>query len=194
VESILTDLVIRYGYLMVAAGVMVEGDATLATASFLAHRGYLSLPLVMFVAGAASIVINQFYFWIGRQQGMKRLEHSGTRPFVHTVKLWARKRAVWLVLTSRFVFGFRIAISIACGAVGMSALSYLLTDILGAVIWSLSIGLFGYAIGELAHLVVADLKQYEWTIVMVLIALIVMGEWYRRRITSEPTQFTSISQ
>lgn len=185
-ESILTDLVIRYGYLMVAVGVMFEGDATLATASFLAHRGYLSLPIVMWVAGGASIVINQAYYWVGRKQGMKRLEHAGTRPFVHTVKTWARKRSVWLILTSRFVFGFRIAISIACGAVGVSVLTYLLTDLVGAVIWSLSIGLFGYAIGHMAQLLVANLKEYEWTVVAILIVLIVSGEWYRQRITSQP--------
>jgi len=185
-ESTLTELVIRYGYLMVAAGVMFEGDATLATASFLAHRGYLSLPIVMWVAGGSSMVINQFYFWIGRKQGLKRLHHTGTRPFLHTVKTWAKKRSVWLVLTSRFVFGFRIAISIACGAVGMSALAYFVSDLVGAIIWSLSIGLFGYAIGEMARLFVADMRPYEWPIVFGLIGLIVLGEWYRQRITSQP--------
>src|SRR5689334_5512794 len=101
----------RYGYLMVAVGVMFEGDATLATASFLAHRGYLNLYAVMLVAGAASIAINQTYFWIGRKQGLKRLNHTGTRPFVKNVLVFARKHSIWLTLTSRFVFGIRIAIS-----------------------------------------------------------------------------------
>ena len=41
----LTDLVIQYGYVMVVAGVIVEGDATLVTASILAHRGYMKLGL-----------------------------------------------------------------------------------------------------------------------------------------------------
>ena len=185
-ESLLTELVMRYGYLMVAAGVMVEGDATLATASFLAHRGYLNLYTVMLVAGAASVVINQTYFWIGRKQGLKRLDHTGTRPFLKNVLTFARKRALWLVLTSRFVFGIRIAISIACGAAGMRPLTYFVSDIAGAVIWSLSIGFFGFAIGEFAHLIGADLKQYEWWIVTLLICLIVLGEWYRQRITSRP--------
>jgi membrane protein DedA with SNARE-associated domain len=186
VEEILTDLVMRYGYLMVAAGVMVEGDATLVAASFLAHSGRLSLPLVMFVAGAASVVLNQTYFWIGRRQGLKRLDHTGTRPFLRTVMTWARRRTVWLALTSRFLFGFRIAISIACGAVGTPPLKYFLSDIAGAVIWSLFFGLFGYGVGELARLVGADLKQYEWWVVAILISLIVLGEWYRQRITSRP--------
>lgn len=184
-EALLAELVMRYGYLMVAVGVMFEGDATLATASFLAHRGYLSLPIVMIVAGVASIGINQVYFWIGRKQGLKRLEDTGTRPFLNTVKTWARKRSVWLALTSRFVFGFRIAISISCGAVGTPAMTYLISDIAGAVIWSLSIGLFGYAVGEFTRQVLADVKQYEWEVVAILIVLIVVGEWYRRRITAE---------
>jgi membrane protein DedA with SNARE-associated domain len=142
----------------------------------------------MIVAGAASVVINQTYFWIGRKQGLKRLDHTGTRPFLKNVLTFARKRAVWLVLTSRFVFGIRIAISIACGAAGMSPLKYLVADIAGAVIWSLSIGLFGYAISEFVHLIGADLILYEWWIVAILIALIVLGEWYRQRITSRPIQ------
>ena len=176
----------RYGYLMVAAGVMFEGDATLATASFLAHRGYLNLYVVMLVAGVASIVINQTYFWIGRKQGLKRLDHAGTRPFVRNVLVFARTHSIWLTLTSRFVFGIRIAISIACGASGMSPMTYFIADLAGAVIWTLSIGFFGYAIGELVQAMGADLKQYEWWIVAILIALIVLGEWYRQRITSRP--------
>jgi hypothetical protein len=55
----LADIILRYGYALVFVSAAVEGDATLLTATFLAHRGYLQLDLVIVVAAAATVAINQ---------------------------------------------------------------------------------------------------------------------------------------
>ena len=43
-------LLIKYGYFVLFLGVAVEGEGFLLVASFMAHRGYLYLPVVMLVA------------------------------------------------------------------------------------------------------------------------------------------------
>ena len=39
------EQLLQYGYLLVFAGTILEGDATILAAAFLAHQGYLNLFL-----------------------------------------------------------------------------------------------------------------------------------------------------
>src|ERR1051325_4455200 len=140
----LTDLVIQYRYLMVVAGVIVEGDATVVAASILAHKGYLALRVVMVLAAVTSLTMNQIYFWLGRRHGVERVAKSDGRPLFKNIVHHTRKHAIWLVLLSRFVFGFRMAIPATVGALGMTLTRFLIADIFGAVIWAGTMGATGY--------------------------------------------------
>src|SRR5438045_49030 len=139
----LTDLVIRYGYLMVVAGVIVEGDATLVAAAVLAHRGYLKLGTVMALAAVTSLTMNQIYFWLGRRKGVDQVAKADGHRLFRNIVHHTRKHAIWLVLLSRFVFGFRMAIPMTVGALGMSMTRFIISDVCGAIIWALSLGATG---------------------------------------------------
>ena len=69
---------------------------------------------------------------------------------------------------SRFVYGFRIAIPAACGATGMSPLRFTIGDVAGSIVWSVTVGLAGFAIGQLLEQWVEDLRRYEWWIALAL--------------------------
>src|SRR5678815_239565 len=86
----LSDLVVKYGYLMVVAGVIVEGDATVVTAAFLAHRGYLKLGAVIALAAITSMTMNQIYFRLGRRHVIDAV--AAAQPEVNLVHRHARDR------------------------------------------------------------------------------------------------------
>lgn len=180
----LTDLVIRYGYLMVVAGVLVEGDATLVTASVLAHRGYMKLSVVMTLAALTSLTMNQVYFRLGRKHGVERVAKSDGRKLFRNIVHHTRKHAIWLVLLSRFVFGFRMAIPATVGALGMSTTKFLIADIAGSVIWAVSMGATGYIA---AHLVQLWLTNNDWVIAAVVIVATLAWGVYRRRHVQQVT-------
>jgi membrane protein DedA with SNARE-associated domain len=122
----LAQILLRYGYGVIFLAAAAEGDATLVTATFLAHRGYLQLDLVMLVAATATLTINQVYFCLGRRYRASRLaamrEHRASRRILG----WVEHHCLALVVGSRFVYGFRIAIPAACGAMHMSRLAFTL--------------------------------------------------------------------
>jgi membrane protein DedA with SNARE-associated domain len=164
----LADFILRYGYALVFVAAAVEGDGTLLTATFLAHRGYLQLRLVIVVATVATIAINQVYFWLAREYGQRRLATlRGHRAITRVIDRVERNGA-WLVLCSRFVYGFRIAIPAACGATGMSPIKFIAGDVAGAIVWSTVIGLAGFAIGQLLEQLITDLRRHEWWIALAL--------------------------
>ena len=183
----LTELVVRYGYLMVVAGTIVEGDATLVTASFLARRGYLELSGVMLLAATTSSIMNQIYFRLGRRHGVDRVAKAEGRPLFATILRHTRRHAIWLVLVSRFIFGFRMAIPMTVGAIGMNAARFFVADVSGAVLWSVVLGSTGYAVGRIGELLLSDVKGNEWTVALVLAALTVAWTIYRRRHVQEVT-------
>ena len=177
----LTDLVVHYGYLMVVAGVIFEGDATLVTAAFLAHRGYLNLTTVMALGAATSLIMNQVYFRLGRRHGLKHVAKADGLRLFRNIVHHTRKHSIWLILLSRFVFGFRMAIPATVGALGMSTPRFLIADFAGSIIWAMTMGATGYAAGHVGQLLIGN----EWEVGFVLMALTLGWGVYRRRHVQE---------
>lgn len=173
----LADVILRYGYALVFVSAAAEGDATLLTATFLAHRGYLQLDLVIVIAAAATVTINQVYFWLARIYGQQRVAALRTSRTIQPVLDRIDRHGTLLVFFSRFVYGFRIAIPAACGATGMSPIRFTIGDVAGSIVWSVVVGLAGFAIGQLLDRLLDDLRRYEWWIALALFcrALIVLA-------------------
>jgi len=165
----LADLLARYGYALIFVAAAAEGDATLVTATFLAHRGYFSLLGVMFVSALATVTMNQVYFWTARSYGHERIARVRTHPAYGRVVEWVVRFGLPLVVMSRFIYGFRIAIPVVCGATRMSPVRFTAGDLLGASVWTLVIGSAGYAFGHLLSIAVDDLRRHEWWIALVLV-------------------------
>jgi len=183
----LSELVLHYGYLMVVGGVIVEGDATLVAAAILAHRGYLKLSAVMALGALTSLTMNQVYFWLGRRHGVHRVAKADGRKLFRNIVHHTRKHAIWLVLLSRFVFGFRMAIPATVGALGMSMTRFLIADIFGAIIWAASLGATGYVAGHAGQLLLSNMRDNEWIVAGVFVVLSLAWGVYRRRHVQEVT-------
>ncbi len=73
--------------------------------------------------------------------------------------------AYWLLLASRFAFGFRIIIPAACGALGMAPVQFCLINLLASIIWAVPTALLGFYFGHAAELLLAEAYRYELWIV-----------------------------
>lgn len=165
-------IVARYGYWMLFAGSAVEGDAFLITAVFLARRGYLQLTLTMVVAALGTSAANHIYYWVARRRGRQALDSLESNSRLARLTGRVARHSSWLLLVSRFVYGMRIAIPAACGATGMRPLTFTAIDLIGAAVWSVTIGFAGVAIGQALHLVVSDLHRHEWLVAGVLLFVV----------------------
>lgn len=169
----MVDSLLKYGYLFIFAGTIFEGDATLLTAAFLAHRGHFALVPVMLTAGAASVALNEAIFHGARRAGKAYLERRVARHERYLkIQQWVRRRSILLLLFSRYIFGFRLAIPIACGAVGMRPLLFTLINLAGALLWVVPVGVAGYALGSLLTAFWDEIRHYEWHIAVALLVLV----------------------
>ena len=160
-------------YLLLFLGTLVEADAALIAAAFLAHRGRLNLPGVIAVCIAATLTANQFWFWLARMKGRAFLDRRlQTDRKLQRIHGWLGRRGTLLIPASRFLYGFRVAIPVAYGASGTPPVRFALLEVLSAIAWGVTVGFAGYAFGDTLEILLSDLRQYE---VVVACAVIVIG-------------------
>ena len=160
---------LRYGYIFVVVGTIFEGDATLLTAAFLAHRGYLHLPWVLAIALVTTFCAAQVYFHVARRTGAKWMESMSSRgPRFEKIVGWSKVHAGPLMFASRFMLGFRTVIPVVCGANGMRPGLFAVWNAVGAFVWTAAFGSTGYLGGHVLTLLVADVRQHEKTVAAVV--------------------------
>ncbi len=149
--------VARYGYVALAAGVLLEnagvpvpGETMLLTAAALAARGRLSIVLVGIVAAAAAVTGDNIGFAIGRAGGRPFLVRFGRWVLVTPERLDAmdaffRKRGPLAVFLARFVPALRVVAALVAGASAIPWRTFLVFNALGAVTWATVVCVIGYA-------------------------------------------------
>lgn len=176
------ELVRQYGYWMVAGGTLVEGDATVITAAFLAHRGYLNLIWVCVLAGAATTLQNLALYELALRRGGSLAEGTGkTSLRIQRVLSWVQTRGALLLFASRFLLGIRSAAALACGVAKMSRARFFWTNLAGAVAWTGVMAAAGYSGGHLFTILVDDVKRHEWTVAAGLAVAITFGVLWKTR-------------
>ena len=162
-------LLLKYGYLLLFGGVMVEGEAFLIAGSFLANRGYFNISTVALVALAANMLSAQFYYTAARVRGRGWFEGRFPDKSVYRRIIdWVERRNNWLLLMSRFLFGFRIVIPAACGAFGMPAARFVVLNTIAGILWVIPTALVGFYFGENARALLQGARRYTTVFVLVV--------------------------
>ncbi len=165
-------LLIKYGYVLLFLGVMVEGEAFLLAGSFLAHRGIFHFSTVLFIAIVSNCVADQAYYMVARTRGRAWLDKRfGRHPRYKQAVSWMSRYADWLLLFSRYAFGFRIIIPAACGAFGMPAVRFSVINIVASIIWAIPMALLGFYLGHAAQSTLSGVHHYQWWIMAALLAM-----------------------
>lgn len=155
-------LLLKYGYALLFLGVALEGEGVLLAAAVLASRGFFRLPVVIAVAVGANTFADQFYFQLARLRGRAWLERRfGPHPRYRQLIGLVGRRGGLLLVASRFAYGLRIAIPVACGALGMGIVAFTLLDLLAGLLWALPMAALGYFAGGALGPLLEGVRRYE---------------------------------
>lgn len=146
----IAGLIQHYGYLAVALGSFLEGEAVLLAGSLAAFQGHLDLKAVMLIATLGSFLGDLPYFFAGRRYGdsvVARFPSVGCQR--ERLDRLLHRRHSLVVLSLRFLYGLRIAGLLALGMSKLSTFRFLCLDFIGAMIWAVAVCAAGYGIGTL---------------------------------------------
>ncbi|MFB6551688.1 DedA family protein [Streptomyces sp. NPDC056405] len=197
-------LISGFGLLGIMATVFAEsglivcfflpGDSLLFTAGLLvANDQFLHQPLwlVMLAIAVAAVLGDQFGYAFGRKVGGALFRRPNSRFFkqenAERAQQFMLKHGPKALVMARFIPVFRTFIPITAGVGRMNYRTFFLFNVIGAVLWSVSLTLVGYYLGQIAF-VRDNIEAIVIGIVLVSgIPIIIEGIKMRRRTRRAPS-------
>lgn len=169
---LLQHLILTYGYWVLFLGAFIEGETVLVIAGFAAHQGYLSLPLVIFIAFLGSLLNDQLFFFLGRIKGKSVLEKSPKwHELIKKVHHYMEKYDVLFIFGFRFIYGIRIIVPLILGTSRIKTKKFIFLNTIGAAFWAASVGTLGYLFGATLTFLIGRIRHIELQIFFILLVL-----------------------
>jgi len=161
-ENKFVYLLKEYGYIILLAWGMLEGEAGLIMAGLLSHTGDMNLYIAIFVAGLGGFAGDQVYFYIGRfNKEYVHKKFKGQRRKFAFAHLLLKKHGWPIIFIQRYMYGMRTIIPISIGLTRYDAKMFALINIFSAWCWAaLTIVPVWYFGNEI--LVVLDWAKHHW--------------------------------
>ena len=187
-----------YGYIALLVGTFLEGETILILAGFAAHLGYLHLPWVILVAFLGTLSGDQLFFYLGRRQSRFVLDkHPAWQRRLDRVERLFERYQTLLILGFRFLYGLRTVTPFVLGRSGVAPGYFFVLNTVGALVWSLVVGIGGYLFGNLLKIIMGDIKRYEleaFGAIAIIGGLIWGFYFYRSRRKKFPEKIGSIEK
>jgi len=155
------NLLAIYGYAALYIGAIVEGESFLLAGTVLAGQGVLNFPGAMAAAFFGAITGDQFLFYLGRSGGRWCfLRRTRWQQQIDRTVSFVGKFQGLIVPGFRFCYGLRAAIPFVLGMGGYRPIRFLLLNLVGAALWTVSISAAGIGLAAVvdrtspAHLAV----------------------------------------
>lgn len=156
----LTHLLSTYGYFALFIGTFLEGETILILAGFAAFNGHLSLPLAILAAFAGSFAGDQTAFYVGRYN--KRFLETRLKKWecrIEKVHRLLEKHQILVLISFRFIYGFRNITPFAVGTTNVSPLRFFSLNAIGAALWAVIFGVGGFYLGDVLE---QFLQEAKW--------------------------------
>jgi membrane protein DedA with SNARE-associated domain len=181
--------ILHYGYLVILLTTFFGGEEFLMLAGFLAHRGYLTFPLIVLSGFTGSLAADQLYFFLGRIKGRALLEkHPSWMTRAKRIRNLLHQHQNLVILLFRFVYGIRAVTPVLIGLSNIRPLKFFGLNALGAIMWAAALTALGYFFGQAAELLLGDVKKYEIIVVgfIIVVGLVIVFLEYRAGCKDNP--------
>ncbi|TAK73152.1 MAG: DedA family protein [Dehalococcoidia bacterium] len=149
-------------------GFLLPGDSLLIAAGVVAQRGHLDLKILIPLLIIAAITGDATGYTIGRRAGPLLFAREDARFFKRRYMEEARaffdRHGGKAITISRFMAIIRSFVPSVAGAVGMPYAKFTAYNVVGGVLWVLSMTFAGYFIGEAA-------AKFEYVLIAVVILI-----------------------
>jgi len=168
-ESFIHD----WGYIALFLYSFGGGMLGIAVAAVFAATGELNIYTVLVVATVANTIGDQFLFTMARnnKSHAKEMMQKYKRK-IALAHLMMRKYGSVTILLQKYVYGIKTLIPLSIGLTKFDGKKFFIFNLIGAIIWSLVVGLSAYLLGDVFLSSVEEFKTYGIVFLITLIFLI----------------------
>lgn len=151
-------------------------ESIVAAAAF-ARVGHGNVAVVIVLAIVGLIKFDILYWWAGRRWGERIVlllsgrRKSGAR-YLERVRRWGPRFSWPAVVLAPFIPIPSTIVYVIAGSAGMSAVSFLILDIFGELMWTSMLAGMGYALGRHAVVVAQTISHYGMWLSIGIIVLV----------------------
>lgn len=133
-------------------GFFLPGDSLLITAGLLAQRGHLDVVTLLVLLTIAAIAGDATGFFIGRQAGPRLFVRDDARFFrreyLERAHAFFDRHGGKAIILARFMAVLRTFVPTVAGAAGLDYGRFTLFNVVGGVLWTVSMIGMGYTVGN----------------------------------------------
>lgn len=157
-------------------GFFLPGDSLLFTAGFLASQGIFNIAILCFVCFLGAVLGDSVGYAFGHKVGKKLFRKKDSFFFHpdHIIKAerFYEKYGKKTIILARFMPAVRTFAPIVAGIGSMNYKTFLLYNIIGAVLWAICLPLLGFYMGSL----IPDVDKYLLPIIGFIIIASVLPQ------------------
>ncbi|WP_310442345.1 DedA family protein [Sulfurimonas sp.] len=176
-EHLFIDWLKEYGYIVLFAWSILEGELGLIMAGIMSHTGDMFLPLALFVGAFGGFVGDQIYFYIGRFN--KKYIHNkirSQRTKFALAHLLLKKYGWPIIFAQRYMYGMRTVIPMAIGLTKYSSRQFAIINFVSAIFWASITIIPAYFYGnELLNLLKWIKAHWYFAIPLIIIIVVTIG-------------------
>ena len=190
----LVELLGRWGYGVIFAGMLLEnaglplpGETLTLLGGYAAGSGQMSLFGVIAAAASGAILGDNIGYWVGRRFGWEMMLRLGLwlRQSPEQMELLRQRflrHASASVLLGRFVAVLRILAGPMAGAVGMPYGRFLVCNVSGALLWSISMVSLAWLGGRWIPIdrMITGVLQFGLGLLVLVALLAFLPKWISR--------------
>ena len=178
----MTEWLASLGYLGALLGAVFEGEISFLAALQTVRLGYLNFYYVLLSVFVGAQAIDWFIFLAARRGGMAVLERRpGLRGKVRRMNNLLERRSTLLLLSYRFLYGFRVVLPTLFGISSITIRRFALLSFISTMLWVAAIGYGGYFFTFYLETFLAWVEQYAFWVVSALLLLLTAGwlSWHK---------------
>jgi len=162
----------------VVAELLNGGAESIISAAAFARAGQGTLIVAVLAAIPGLMKFDALYWWAGRLWGERFIKAlPGSRRIARQMPRLeqAGRKFTWpAVVASLFLPIPSAVIYVIAGWVGMRLVTFLILDLIGALLWAGLFSWLGYALGHHAVVAAAAISRYSWWFTIGIVALSVL--------------------
>ncbi|MCX6062165.1 MAG: DedA family protein [Campylobacterales bacterium] len=172
-EHLFIEWLKEYGYIVLFAWSILEGELGLVMAGIMSHTGNMLLPVALIIGALGGFVGDQIYFYIGRfnKKYIHNKLRSQRRKFA-IAHLLLKKYGWPLIFVQRYMYGMRTVIPMAIGLTKYSSRDFAIINFVSAVFWATMTIIPAFYFGEELLKVLAWIKSHWYFAIPLVIAII----------------------
>ena len=165
-ESFIHD----WGYIALFLYSFGGGMLGIALAAVFAASGELNIYTVLIVATIANTIGDQFLFTMARNNKSyaKDMMQKYKRK-IALAHLMMRKYGSITILLQKYIYGIKTLIPLSIGLTKYDSKKFFIFNLIGAIIWSIVVGIGAYSLGDIFLSSIEEFKIYGIVFLIFLI-------------------------